>query len=151
MTATEKVLRPQQLFINYSPVLSKGVIKTISSGVKLFERNKEAKGDRTPYRICQEGALSILPLMTKRKVKVPATLFKTVIRQRSLTIADVSDLELKRQLYGLEPGSIVLYSEMDENIRDLDCIVALKFTASIKLMVSTEQIASLTLRYIDKY
>lgn len=127
-------------------------LKKLNVGVKLFARNtKESFNEGCcPYRICQDAAPTVFPLLSsKRKIKVTAEFFKQAVKAKNVKLQTVKDAELLKKINEVDSGAVLLYVENDDNIKDFDCVVALKFKASLMLMISTELAESLAIRYIE--
>jgi len=127
---------------------TKGVVNKINMGTKLLERNKEQFMDNIcPYRVCQDGVLTVLPYMTKRKIKCPAIDFKFFITKSSHKYSEIPNEELREEIEALGQGACVLYAEKDGDIQTLDCLACLNFKTSITIMASKELIESFKIRY----
>ena len=117
-------------------------------GTKFLARNKDTLMDNVcPYRICQDGILSMFPYMTKRKIKCTANDFKFFLSKTSFKHDEILNSGLKEEIKNLNQGGLVLFSEKDENIQDLDCLVCLNFKESISIMASKELLESFKIRY----
>lgn len=128
----------------------KGLVKKLNMGVKLFVRNKESLKDNSfPYRICQDAIFTAFPYITKRKIKVSGETFKEIIKKRNVKFSDIKDTDLQENLSKIDSGALVLYTQNEGNIKDFDCVVGLKFKASLSLMISRELGESLMIRYIE--
>ena len=127
-----------------------GLVKKLNMGVKLFVRNKDSLKDNSfPYRICQDAVSAVFPYIGKRKIKVSGATFKEIVKKRNMRFADIKDTELREGLDKIESGALVLYAENDGNIQDRDCVVGLKFRASLSLMISKELGESLVIKYLE--
>ena len=119
-------------------------------GAKAFFRNREVfLEDKYPYRLCQDAMLSLFPYITKRKIKCSASDLLAVVHKQNLVFGDLPSDELRQRVKEEGAGCFVLYAENDPPIKDAEYLVCLCHGASISLMVSSELIESLKLRYLD--
>ena len=57
-------------------------LKLINMGCKAFEKGKQSfAGSECLYRLCQDSIHFILPLMTRRKVRVTLDIFRMLVQQ----------------------------------------------------------------------
>ena len=118
--------------------------------MKAFSKNKDSFHENNcVYRLCQDAITSLFPLMSKRKVKCSAEEFKFFIQNPNVKYSDIPHEELRKQIESVGQGSIVLYTENEDSVQDLDCIVCLTHAASISRMTSHELVNSFKLRYLD--
>ena len=120
-------------------------------GTKFLARNKDRLMENIcPYRICQDGILSMFPYMTKRKIKCNAEDFKFFLSETNFKYDKILNAALKEEIKNMGQGSLVIYSEKNDNIQDLDCLVCLNFKASISIMASKELLESFKIRYLKE-
>ena len=118
-------------------------------GVKVFSKNKDNfLENKCPYRLCQDAILSLFPFMTKRKVKCSVEEFKFLFQGQSIKFEDIPNEALRNEIREAGPGSLVVYTEKDGPIQDLDCLVCLNHAASITPMASKEVVSSFKARYL---
>lgn len=126
------------------------MLKILNVGAKLFKKNRDTLRETdSPYRISQSAVKSAFPFLTKRKIKVSASAFKELIKKRNVTFDNLEDRQLLRSLEEISEGPVLLFSHDDGDIMDLDCIVAFKYKASIKVLVSDELLESFSIRYLE--
>lgn len=123
-------------------------LNLVNLGLNLFTRNvSKFSNTECIFRIQQEGALAMVPFMTKRLVRTnDLSILKWLISHRMTSLDAVTDLKAREQIDGLTPGCFVFVVHLPNGL--IEAIVLHKFKDAVSTMVSKENLYSLQMRYL---
>jgi len=112
-------------------------------GCKAFEKQK--KPDSNEYRICQEGVLTLLPHITKRRLSVSLSDFRFILTHTNIRFEEFPSEEMRKKFQSIGQGAFVVCLEMNGAT---DSIVCFNFSCSFGVMCSREYLEGLKLLYL---
>jgi hypothetical protein len=134
---------------NYVRADTTNKLKLINMGCKAFEKGKESfAGSECLYRLCQDSIHFLLPVLTKRKVRVTLEVFRLLIQHITIKHEQIADEATRHQLASINQGSFAVY--IDEVLHGkpvIDALVAQNYRTAMNIMVSKVDLESLRIRY----
>jgi hypothetical protein len=100
------------------------------------------------YRLCQDSIHFLLPILTKRKIRVSLDLFKLLIKDINIKHDQITEEATRKQIEEINQGSFVVYIE--ESIKGrlvVDALVSQNFKTAMTILVSKIDLESLRIRY----
>jgi hypothetical protein len=100
------------------------------------------------YRLCQDSIHFLLPILTKRKIRVSLDLFKLLIKDITIKHNQITEEATRKQIEEINQGSFTIYIE--ESIKGklvVEALVSQNFKTAMSIMVSKVDLESLRIRY----